>query len=79
MDLSFIFRYKHITSVKKVPSPAPSDSLPYLVSGQLCGYVVLSYWLSEFLFSVFANRFELRYDYAKDGGEELFTKMHCVL
>ena len=29
MDLPFFFRLKHITSLKSLPLPAPSESLPY--------------------------------------------------
>ena len=29
LDLSFFFRYKHITSLKNLPSPAPNESLPH--------------------------------------------------
>ena len=29
IDLPFFFRYGHITSLSNVPSPAPSESLPY--------------------------------------------------
>ena len=29
LDLPFLFRYNHITSLKNVPSPVPRESLPY--------------------------------------------------
>ena len=28
LDLPFFFRYKHIPSLKNLPSPAPNESLP---------------------------------------------------
>ena len=60
MDLAFLFRYKHLTSLKNVPSPAPSKSLPYWFQGNFAAVFVLNYWWREFLLSAFANRFELR-------------------
>ena len=60
MDLPVFFCYNHITSVTKVPSPPPSESLPYWFQGNFAAVFVLNYWLSEFLLTVFANRFELR-------------------
>ena len=60
LDLSFFFRYKHITSLKKLPSPAPGESLPYWFHGNFAAMFVLSYWLREFLLSALANRVELR-------------------
>ena len=59
MDLPFFLRCKNITSPKKVPSPAPSESLPYWFLGNFAAVFVLNYWLREFLLSAFANRFEL--------------------
>ena len=32
-DIPFLFRYKHITSLKNLPLPAPSESLPYWFQG----------------------------------------------
>ena len=29
LDVPFFFRHKQITSLKNLPSPAPSESLPY--------------------------------------------------
>ena len=64
MDLSFFFRYKHVTSLKKVPSPVLRESLTYWFQGNFAAMFVLNYWLRvrEFLFSVFANGFELRFE-----------------
>ena len=60
MDLPFFFRYKDIASLKNVPSPAPSESLPYWFQGNFAAMFVLNYWLREFLLSAFADHFELR-------------------
>ena len=60
LDLPFFFHYKHITSLKKVPSPAPSESLRYWFLDSFAAMLVLNYWLREFLLAAFANRFELR-------------------
>ena len=59
-NLSLCFRNEHTASLKNLPSPAPSDSLPYWFQGIFAAMFVLNYWLGELLFSVFANRFELR-------------------
>ena len=59
-DLPIFFRYKHITSLKNLPSPAPNESLPYWFQGNLAASSVLNYCLREFLLFAFANRFELR-------------------
>ena len=47
--LSVFFRYKHITSLKNHPTPAPSESLHYWFQGNFAAMFVLNYWLSEFL------------------------------
>ena len=60
LDLSIFFRYKHITSLKNLPSPAPNESLPYWFQGNFAALFVLIYGLRGFLLSAFANRFELR-------------------
>ena len=60
LDLHFFFRYKHITSLKNLPSPAPNESLPYWFQGNFAASFVLNFCLREFLLSAFANRFELR-------------------
>ena len=60
MDLPFFFRYKHITSLRSLPSPAPSESLPYWFQGNFAATFVLNFWLRDLLLSAFANRFELR-------------------
>ena len=60
LDLPFIFRYKHVTSLKNVPSSAPRESLPYWFQVNFAAMFVLNYCLSEFLLSVFGNCFELR-------------------
>ena len=60
LDLPYSFHYEHINSLKNLPSPAPSESLPYWFQGYCVAMFVLNYWLSELLLSVFANRFELR-------------------
>ena len=33
LDLPFFFHYKHIPSLKKLPSPASNESLPYWFQG----------------------------------------------
>ena len=60
LDLPIFFRYKHITSLKNLPSPAPNESLPYWFQGNFAASFVLKFCLREFLLSAFANRFELR-------------------
>ena len=60
LDLSFFCRYKHIPSLKKLPSPAPNESLPYWFPGNFAASFVFNFCLREFLLSTFANRFELR-------------------
>ena len=42
VDLPFFFRYKDITSLKNVPSPAPSESLPYWFQGNFAAIFVLN-------------------------------------
>ena len=60
LDLPFFIRYKHLTSLKNLPSPAPSESLPCWFQGNSVAMFVLNYRLRGFLLSTFANRFELR-------------------
>ena len=60
LDLSIFFRYKHIPSLKNLPSPAPNESSPYWFQGNFAASSVLNFCLREFLLSAFANRFELR-------------------
>ena len=60
LDLPFFFRYKHISSLKNLPSPAPNESLPYWFQGNFAASFVLNFCLREFHLSAFANRFELR-------------------
>ena len=60
LDLPFFCRYKHIPSLKNLPSPAPNESLPYWFQGNFAASFVLKFCLREFLLSAFANRFELR-------------------
>ena len=50
----------HITSLRNLPSLAPSESSPYWFQGNFAVMFVLNYWLREFPLSVFANRFEFR-------------------
>ena len=45
IDLPFFFRRKHLTSLNKVPSPAPNESLPYWFQGNFAAVFVLNYWL----------------------------------
>ena len=59
LALPFFFRYKHIPSLKNLPSPAPNESLPYWFQGNFAASFVLKFCLREFLLSVFANRFDL--------------------
>ena len=60
LDLPFFCRYKHIPSLKNLPSPAPNESLPYWFQGNFAASFVFSFCLREFLLSAIANRFELR-------------------
>ena len=60
IDLPFLFPHKQITSLKKLPLPAPSESLPYWFRVNFAAMFVLNYWLRELLLSEFANRFDLR-------------------
>ena len=50
LDLSIFFRYKHMPSLKNLPSPAPNESLPYWFQGNFAASFVLSFCLREFLF-----------------------------
>ena len=59
LDLPFFFCYKHLSSLKNLPSAAPSESQPYWFHGNFAAMFVFSYWLREFLLSAFANRCEL--------------------
>ena len=45
LDLSFFFRYKHITSLKKNLSLALGEGLPYWFGATLVAVFVLIYWL----------------------------------
>ena len=58
--LPFFFRFKHISSLKNLPSPAPNDSLPYWFQGNFAALFALNFCLRELLLSAFANCFELR-------------------
>ena len=51
-----------ITSLKNLPSPAPSESLPHWFQGNFAAMFVSECfeWLREFPLSVFADRFDLR-------------------
>ena len=60
LDLPIFFCYKHIPSLKNLPSPAPNESLLYWFQGNFAASFVLKFCLREFLLSAFANRFELR-------------------
>ena len=60
MDKPFFFRYKHLTFLKNVQSPAPSESLTYWLQSNFAATSVLNYWLREFPLSKLANRFKLR-------------------
>ena len=60
LDLPFFFCYKHIPSLKNLPSPAPNESSPYWFQGNFAASFVFNFCLREFLLSAFANRFELR-------------------
>ena len=60
LDLPSFFCYKHIPSLKNLPSPAPNESSPYRFQGNFAGSFVFNFCLREFLLSAFANRFELR-------------------
>ena len=60
LDLSIFFRYKHIPSLKNLPSPAPNESSSYWFQGNFAASFVFNFCLRAFLLSAFANRFELR-------------------
>ena len=60
LDLPFFFRLKHITSLKNLPSAAPSESCPFWFQGNFAALFILIYCLREFLLSAFVNRFEMR-------------------
>ena len=60
LDLPFFCRYKHIPSLKSLPSPAPNESLPYWSQGNFAASFVFNFCLREFLLSAFAYRFVLR-------------------
>ena len=60
LDLPFFCRFKHIPSLKNLPSPAPNESLPYWFQGNFAASFVFNFCLREFLLSAFANRFVLR-------------------
>ena len=60
LDLPIFFRYKHIPSLKNLPSPAPIESSPYWFQGNFADSFVFNFCLREFLLSAFANCFELR-------------------
>ena len=60
LDLSIFFRYKHIPSLKNLPSPAPNESSAYWFQGNSAASFTFNFCLREFLLSAFANRFELR-------------------
>ena len=60
LDLPFFFRYKHIPSLKNLPSPAPSESLPYWFQGNFAASFVFNFCMRESLLSAFTNRLELR-------------------
>ena len=47
LDLSIFFRYKHITSLKNLPSPAPNESLPYWFQGNFAALFVCFEFLFE--------------------------------
>ena len=49
LDLPFFFRLKHITSLKGLPLPALSESLPYWFQGNFAATFVLNFWLRKFL------------------------------
>ena len=59
-DLPFFFHFKHLTSLKNLPSAAPNESLPCWFQGNFAASFVLNFCLREFLLSAFANRLELR-------------------
>ena len=60
LDLPFFFCYKHIPSLKNLPSPAPNESSPYWFQGNFAASFVFNFCLREFLLSALVNRFELR-------------------
>ena len=50
LDLPFFFRYKHIPSLKNLPSPAPNESLPYWFQGNFAASFVLEFLLERISF-----------------------------
>ena len=60
LDLPIFFRYKYITSLKNLPSPAPNESCRTGFRATLRLRLFCYFCLREFLVSAFANRFDLR-------------------
>ena len=50
-DLPLLFRYKHIPSLKSLPSPTPNESLSYWFQGNFAASFVLNFYLREFRLS----------------------------
>ena len=48
LDLPFFFRKKYVPSLINLPSPAPSESLPYWFEGNFAASFVLNFCLREF-------------------------------
>ena len=60
LDLPFFLCYKHIPSLKNLPSPVPNESSPYWFQGNFAASFVFNFCLREILLSALVNRFELR-------------------
>ena len=58
LDLSICFRYKHITSLKNLPLPAPSENL--LCWFHCNSYVCFESLIERMFLSAFAYRYEMR-------------------
>ena len=50
LDLPFLFRYKHMPSFKNLPSPAPSESLPYWFQGNFAASFCCEFLLERVSF-----------------------------
>ena len=51
LDLPFLFRYKHMTSLKSHLSSGQRESLPYWYRGNLCGHVCFDLLLERIAFA----------------------------
>ena len=59
-DLPFLFHLKHITPLKKAPSPTQRDSLSYRIQTTFCGCVCFELLDEGISLPAIANHFEMR-------------------